>query len=581
MSDVSANLSMPYIQPSQAQKHITHNEALRQLDALVQLSVKSATQTAPAPSPIDGDRFLLATNCTGDWAGHDGSLAVFQDLTWDFHTPKTGWLAWIEDESKSRVFDGSNWEALTLQNPDQLGIQMTADDTNRLAVASPATLLTHAGAGHQLKLNKNTAADTASLLFQTNWSGRAEMGTTGSDDFEIKVSDDGATFRQSFVANASSGVVSFPSGTSGLADSAFGAGSLLTVDYSAAKGLDLITNGTGILGNNYNFPTVFSFDGQISPSLPGSFRFSGHLTGAETTTEFLAVNPNQIYRLQTYVRQEGLPGDWSAFSNGERHRQYMGIVCYDVDKNTILSNHHMRYKHGGIDSLTTLAAPLSPGDTTVVLTDSAGWNETSSGNAHRGITLFGYENSLGYVYEHYSRLQADALFDVGQVNKTTHVVSLNQSLPSGMGNPADPSGIWPAGTVLANSSAGNVYKYSFFSALTVPQTDTWFKTLNHLGGIDLSGTGVQNNFPPGTAFIKVMWLANHSNRLGGSGGFPDTGPDHKIWFAGISITPESLAAQNKVTSGTATGSLEIKVPVSDYAAGTVNLAPSGLSVEEI
>jgi hypothetical protein len=43
---------------------------------------------------------------------------------------------------------------------------------NRLSVASPATLLfSHAGQGHQLKLNKAEASDTGTLLFQTGWSG--------------------------------------------------------------------------------------------------------------------------------------------------------------------------------------------------------------------------------------------------------------------------------------------------------------------------------------------------------------------------------------------------------------------------
>ena len=39
-------------------------------------------------------------------------------------------------------------------NSDPLvGVNVAADTTNRLAVSSPATLLNHEGAGHQLKLN--------------------------------------------------------------------------------------------------------------------------------------------------------------------------------------------------------------------------------------------------------------------------------------------------------------------------------------------------------------------------------------------------------------------------------------------
>lgn len=57
-----------------------------------------------------------------------------------------------------------------------------ADATHRLSLNAPASLFNHAGAGHQIKVNKNAATDTASLLFETGFSGRAEMGLTGSDD---------------------------------------------------------------------------------------------------------------------------------------------------------------------------------------------------------------------------------------------------------------------------------------------------------------------------------------------------------------------------------------------------------------
>ena len=51
MSTVSPNLSLPYIQQNQAQKHVTHNEGMRLLDGVVQLSVLSRAQTAPPRKP--------------------------------------------------------------------------------------------------------------------------------------------------------------------------------------------------------------------------------------------------------------------------------------------------------------------------------------------------------------------------------------------------------------------------------------------------------------------------------------------------------------------------------------------------
>jgi hypothetical protein len=47
MSDATTHLLLPYILAAQAQKHVTHNEALRILDGLVQLSVLDRDLTAP------------------------------------------------------------------------------------------------------------------------------------------------------------------------------------------------------------------------------------------------------------------------------------------------------------------------------------------------------------------------------------------------------------------------------------------------------------------------------------------------------------------------------------------------------
>ena len=217
MSDISANLSLPYIQPSQAQKHVTHNEGMRRLDALVQLAVQSATDTVPPAAPVDGERYIVPTGATGVWAGQDGNLTVFEENSWMFYAPNTGWTVWVVNPGEQRVYDGSDWIVSAgvpdLQNLDHVGVGTTADATNRLAVSSEATLLTHAGAGHQVKVNKAAAGDTASLLFQTAWSGRAEMGTAGDDDFSIKVSADGGTYHQALTIDRNSGAVSFPNGS--------------------------------------------------------------------------------------------------------------------------------------------------------------------------------------------------------------------------------------------------------------------------------------------------------------------------------------------------------------------------------
>jgi len=215
MSDRSPILSLPYIQPSQAQKHVTHNEALQQLDAIVQLAVISADLSTPPATPDDGDRYIVAPGSIGEWADQDNDVAVWVNNTWMFHTPNAGWRADIETTGGTLRFDGALWVNPSpgpIQNAPFAGINATADEANRLSVSSEATLLNHAGDGHQLKLNKAAAGDTASLLFQTGFSGRAEMGTAGNDDFAIKVSGDGSSFKTAMVTDAASGSVQFPQG---------------------------------------------------------------------------------------------------------------------------------------------------------------------------------------------------------------------------------------------------------------------------------------------------------------------------------------------------------------------------------
>jgi hypothetical protein len=216
--DTSENLGLPYITPAQAQKHVTHNEAIRAVDALLHLAVKSRSATSPPVIPEPGERHIVPAAATGAWTGQAKAVAAWQDGIWTFYTPRPGWLAYALDENRLLAFDEGEWvlAAVNVAIPSQVGVNTTADATNRLAVAAPATLLTHEGAGHQLKINKATTGDSATLLFQSGWSGRAEMGLAGSDAFRVKVSPDGAAFHDAMVVDPATGQVTFPAGVVGL-----------------------------------------------------------------------------------------------------------------------------------------------------------------------------------------------------------------------------------------------------------------------------------------------------------------------------------------------------------------------------
>ncbi|MEQ1671899.1 MAG: DUF2793 domain-containing protein, partial [Hyphomicrobium sp.] len=191
----SPNLKLPFLLAAQSQKHVTHNEALRALDALVQLSVLDRNLATPPVSPVDGARYIVASSPTGAWVGQTNKIAAYQDGAWMFYTPKEGWLAWIADENTVLVYEGAGWAALpgggggvtdhglltglgdddhaqyhtdargdaryTPLNPATLGVNATPDVTNKLAVGSAASLFNHVGTGgHQIKINKASATDT-------------------------------------------------------------------------------------------------------------------------------------------------------------------------------------------------------------------------------------------------------------------------------------------------------------------------------------------------------------------------------------------------------------------------------------
>ena len=206
----SPNLALPYIVANQAQKHVPHNDAITMIDGLLQMSVVSRSLNTPPVTFVDGNRFLIGAAPTAEWLGQAGLIAFRNAGLWQFLTPRKGWALWIEAENIFLIYDGVNWVAppapQILQNMNLLGVNAMADATNKLAVSSSAVLFNNIGNGIQLKVNKNAVTDTASLLYQTGFFGRAEMGATGDDSFHIKVSADGAAWKEGLLIDASTGL---------------------------------------------------------------------------------------------------------------------------------------------------------------------------------------------------------------------------------------------------------------------------------------------------------------------------------------------------------------------------------------
>ena len=217
---VSDHLGLPFLDAGQAQKHVTLNEALRLLDALVQLSVRAIAAEPPA-SPENGWRYIVGDDATGAFAGHESEIAIREDDAWRFLPPQAGWLATVETTGALLVYRDAEWQAPgfeALQNLMRLGVGTEADEINPFAAKLNKALWTarYAGEGGDGDLrytfNKEAGGNLLSLLMQSDWSGRAEIGLLGNEDLTIKVSADGSDWTESLIAHRASGAVSFPSG---------------------------------------------------------------------------------------------------------------------------------------------------------------------------------------------------------------------------------------------------------------------------------------------------------------------------------------------------------------------------------
>lgn len=350
------NIGMPLMEAAQSQKHVTHNQSLQVLDALVQLAVVNRITTSPPGSPSNGDRYIIASVATGIWAGKETQIASYENGGWVYYLPTEGWFAWDKGANEAIIFN-TTWNSLsggstvsdaafaltddidptkvakfqlsgittgttrtftvpnvnatlahlgtdaqtfagaltfsngtlslsngtsnlilwgtagvgapafTTRSPGTklvlypligpaatdyaLGIESGAmwssipfansstsfrwyaattlvatlrgdgafltswlglggavpDATNRFSINTPAVLLNNAGTSINMVFNKNAAANDATMTFQTGFSTRAIIGTTGSDDFVLKVSPDGSSFFDGLTIIRSTGKV--------------------------------------------------------------------------------------------------------------------------------------------------------------------------------------------------------------------------------------------------------------------------------------------------------------------------------------------------------------------------------------
>lgn len=292
-----------------------------------------------------------------------------------------------------------------------------------------------------------------------------------------------------------------------------------------SRGTDLITNGTGQLLNNTNFPDL-EFVTDAPSGASGSFRTPTTAATTAIITDRVPFNPNTKYRFSFMARQT---------TAGISSQMYGFIVPRDSLGNIILPKNYM-YRTG---TMTTLAVQLNPGATTITLTaNGANWYRGANAN-QRVIQFWNYVDSLGKTWGSgsYTRnVSADGAWNQNAISG--NVITLAAPWAGAT---------YPAGTAVSNGTTGNQYIYmTVASNVTVPETwtnyaETFSAGIFPSGSQQVADTGAAGwttGLPSATAQVSFGWLLNQG---------PATGK-HAIGLVSVS----EAAAASALASGYAT-----------------------------
>jgi hypothetical protein len=139
MTDTSDRLALPLLASGQAQKELTHNEALVLADMLIQPVVQAVAPTSVPPAPQIGQCWIVGVAASGAWAGHDGALACWTAGGWRFAAAFEGMTVWNLATGSNSRRSAAVWST-GIVNAAQFRVNDVPVLTNRqAAIATPAS----------------------------------------------------------------------------------------------------------------------------------------------------------------------------------------------------------------------------------------------------------------------------------------------------------------------------------------------------------------------------------------------------------------------------------------------------------
>lgn len=109
MANNTPRFDVPLIAVNQAQKEVTHNEAVTVFDVLSHLVVQSRGLSQPPVSPVVGAAWIVGAAAVNEWLGQDENIAFWSAGGWRFIPVDEGVKAWVIDEQVSVQYMQSNW----------------------------------------------------------------------------------------------------------------------------------------------------------------------------------------------------------------------------------------------------------------------------------------------------------------------------------------------------------------------------------------------------------------------------------------------------------------------------------------
>lgn len=155
---ITPRLALPLLFAGQAQKELSHNEALIRLDLAVQAVVVAVGGDVPPVAPVAGACWIVGPAPVGDWAGQANALAGWTDAGWRFVAPSAGWRVHELSRGQDWRFLDTGWAPAGLS-----GTALTIDGRQVVGAQRPAIAAPEGGSMRDEEARTTIAAMLAAL----------------------------------------------------------------------------------------------------------------------------------------------------------------------------------------------------------------------------------------------------------------------------------------------------------------------------------------------------------------------------------------------------------------------------------